>query len=219
MAMSVPSSRPASGSNPETTNVRAMSIATMLFFMWGFLTSLNDILIPHLKSIFDLGYAQAMLVQFASFSSYAIFAWPAGKLVERIGYKRTMVVGLVIMAVGALLFIPAAKITVFGLFAYEQARTYATNGRAVPTAITAAVVLVGMIVAWRLINAPKSVDFLISTDSEMKKVNWPSREELWGSTRIVILFLFVIALLLFLIDVAAGAFFQAIHLLKFGILG
>ena len=59
-----------------------MSIATMLFFMWGFLTCLNDILIPHLKAIFELNYAQAMLVQFCFFSSYFIFALPAGKLVH-----------------------------------------------------------------------------------------------------------------------------------------
>ena len=66
----------------QKTDIRAMSIATMLFFMWGFLTCLNDILIPHLKGIFDLNYAQAMLVQFCFFSSYFIFALPAGKLVE-----------------------------------------------------------------------------------------------------------------------------------------
>ena len=60
------------------TDVRAMSIATMLFFMWGFLTCLNDILIPHLKAIFDLNYAQAMMVQFCFFSSYFIFAMPSG---------------------------------------------------------------------------------------------------------------------------------------------
>jgi hypothetical protein len=59
-----------------------MSIATTLFFMWGFLTPLNDILIPHLKAIFDLNYAKVMLVQFAFFSSYFVFAWPAGKIVE-----------------------------------------------------------------------------------------------------------------------------------------
>ena len=66
----------------QKTDIRAMSIATMLFFMWGFLTCLNDILIPHLKGIFDLNYAQAMLVQFCFFSSYFIFALPSGKLVE-----------------------------------------------------------------------------------------------------------------------------------------
>ena len=93
-----------------------MSIATMLFFMWGFLTCLNDILIPHLKAIFDLNYAQAMLVQFCFFSSYFIFALPSGKLVEWVGYKQSMVVGLLVMAAGAFLFLPASKVASFGLF-------------------------------------------------------------------------------------------------------
>jgi FHS family L-fucose permease-like MFS transporter len=93
-----------------------MSIATVLFFMWGFLTCLNDILIPHLKSIFSLNYGQALLVQFAFFSSYFIFALPSGKLVEWRGYKQTMVIGLVIMAIGALLFLPAAATASFPLF-------------------------------------------------------------------------------------------------------
>ena len=95
-----------------------MSIATALFFMWGFLTCLNDILIPHLKSIFELSYAQAMMVQFAFFSSYFVFALPAGKVVEWIGYKRTMVAGLLVMAVGAILFVPAARSASFGLFLF-----------------------------------------------------------------------------------------------------
>jgi MFS transporter, FHS family, L-fucose permease len=93
-----------------------MGIATMLFFMWGFLTCLNDILIPHLKAIFDLNYAQAMLVQFCFFSSYFLFALPAGKLVERRGYKGTMVIGLLVMAAGAFLFLPASSAASFGLF-------------------------------------------------------------------------------------------------------
>jgi FHS family L-fucose permease-like MFS transporter len=93
-----------------------MSIATMLFFMWGLLTCLNDILIPHLKAIFDLNYAQAMLVQFCFFSSYFIFALPSGKLVEWVGYKQSMVVGLLVMATGAFLFLPASKVASFGLF-------------------------------------------------------------------------------------------------------
>ncbi len=100
----------------EGTNVRAMSIATTLFFMWGFLTSLNDILIPHLKAIFSLNFFEAMLVQFAFFSSYFIFAVPAGKLIEWLGYKRTMIVGLVTMTVGALLFLPASKAPSFPFF-------------------------------------------------------------------------------------------------------
>jgi len=102
--------------DPQSTDVRAMSIATVLFFMWGFLTCLNDILIPHLKSIFSLNYGQALLVQFAFFSSYFIFALPSGKLVEWRGYKQTMVIGLIIMAIGALLFLPAAATASFPLF-------------------------------------------------------------------------------------------------------
>lgn len=108
-------SQPMSG-GPEQTNMKALSTATVLFFMWGFLTCLNDILIPHLKMIFDLSYAQAMLVQFAFFSSYFIFALPAGKLVDWIGYKRAMIVGLLTMAGGALLFLPAASLAAFTLF-------------------------------------------------------------------------------------------------------
>jgi FHS family L-fucose permease-like MFS transporter len=100
----------------QKTDVRAMSIATMLFFMWGFLTCLNDILIPHLKAIFDLNYAQAMLVQFCFFSSYAIFALPSGKLVEWRGYKQSMVIGLLVMAAGAFLFLPASTAASFALF-------------------------------------------------------------------------------------------------------
>ena len=98
------------------TDYRAMSIATMLFFMWGFLTCLNDILIPHLKAIFELNYAQAMLVQFCFFSSYFVFALPSGKLVEWLGYKQSMVVGLLVMATGAFLFLPASKVASFPLF-------------------------------------------------------------------------------------------------------
>jgi len=93
-----------------------MSIATVLFFMWGFLTCLNDILIPHLKGIFSLNYGQALLVQFAFFSSYFLFALPSGKLVEWRGYKQTMVIGLIVMAAGALLFLPAASTASFELF-------------------------------------------------------------------------------------------------------
>src|SRR6201991_5200560 len=100
----------------QKTDIRAMSIATMLFFMWGFLTCLNDILIPHLKGIFDLNYAQVMMVQFCFFSSYFIFAFPAGKLVEWRGYKGTMVIGLLVMAAGAFLFLPASTVASFGLF-------------------------------------------------------------------------------------------------------
>jgi MFS transporter, FHS family, L-fucose permease len=101
---------------PGNTNKSAMAMVTTLFFMWGFLTSLNDILIPHLKSIFSLNYAEAMLIQFVFFCAYAAFGIPAGKVVEWIGYQRTMVAGLFTMCAGALLFIPAASVPSFPLF-------------------------------------------------------------------------------------------------------
>jgi MFS transporter, FHS family, L-fucose permease len=98
------------------TDTRAMSVTTTLFFMVGFLTCLNDIVIPHLKSIFQLNYAEAMLVQFAFFTSYFVFSYPSGAIVEKFGYKKTMVVGLLVMACGAAGFIPAAKLAIFAIF-------------------------------------------------------------------------------------------------------
>src|SRR6266853_6236413 len=95
---------------------RPLIIVTTLFFMWGFLTSLNDILVPHLKSIFDLTYTRAMLVQFAFFSSYFLFSVPWSKAVNIIGYQRTMVAGLLTMTLGAFLFIPAASAASYPLF-------------------------------------------------------------------------------------------------------
>src|SRR6516225_10982925 len=93
-----------------------LAIVTTLFFMWGFLTCLNDILVPHLKAIFELNYAEVMLIQFSFFSAYLIFAMPSGKLIEWAGYKRTIVLGLLTMGAGALLFIPAASVPSFLLF-------------------------------------------------------------------------------------------------------
>ena len=103
-----------------TTNRGALAVVTTLFFMWGFCTVLNDALIPHLQSIFSLSYVQASLIQLAFFTSYFLFAMPAGKLVEMIGYQRTMVVGLVIMATGALLFVPAATTAKYAIFLAAQ---------------------------------------------------------------------------------------------------
>src|SRR5215471_7754399 len=100
----------------EPSYTRPLAIVTTLFFMWGFLTSLNDILVPHLKSIFDLSYARVMLVQFAFFSAYFLFSLPWSRFVNRVGYQRTMVVGLLMMACGALLFLPAASAASFPLF-------------------------------------------------------------------------------------------------------
>lgn len=93
-----------------------LAMLTTLFFMWGLITSLNDILVPHLKSVFTLSYLQASLVQFCFFTAYFIVSLPAGRLVERVGYKTGIVVGLVIAAVGCLVFFPAAGGPSYPLF-------------------------------------------------------------------------------------------------------
>ena len=109
-------SQPIQSATATQNYSRPLAIVTTLFFMWGFLTCLNDILIPHLKSIFDLSYARVMLVQFAFFSAYFLFSVPWSKVVNTIGYKTTMVVGLLTMAVGAFLFLPAASAVSYPLF-------------------------------------------------------------------------------------------------------
>ncbi len=76
--------------------------------MMGFITCMNDILIPHLKAIFDLTYFQAMLIQFCFFTAYAIMSMPMGKLCEKVGYKNGVIGGFLLTAVGCLLFYPAA---------------------------------------------------------------------------------------------------------------
>ncbi|MFG6415047.1 sugar MFS transporter [Roseateles sp. DC23W] len=86
----------------------ALVVVTLLFFMWGLLTSLNDVLIPHLKSVYSLSYVQAMLVQFCFFGAYFLVSLPAGAVVRRLGYQRAAVAGLVVAAGGCALFYPAA---------------------------------------------------------------------------------------------------------------
>ncbi|MGO9843436.1 MAG: sugar MFS transporter [Candidatus Acidiferrales bacterium] len=116
--LSVSNATKASESAGQATRSYAgpLAIVTTLFFMWGFLTCLNDILVPHLKSIFDLNYAKVMLVQFAFFGAYAVFSLPSAKLIDWIGYKRSMVAGLLTMGLGAFLFVPAASVPSFWLF-------------------------------------------------------------------------------------------------------
>jgi MFS transporter, FHS family, L-fucose permease len=94
----------------------ALAMVTVLFFFWGFVTVLNDILVPHLKSVFDLNYTKVMLIQFAFFAAYFIFSIPSAKVIDAIGYKKTMVAGLLTMGVGAFLFVPAASIASYPLF-------------------------------------------------------------------------------------------------------
>src|SRR5258708_4745450 len=93
-----------------------LATVTSLFFMWGLLACVNDILVPHLKSIFDLTYAKVMLIQFAFFGAYFIFSIPSARIIDWIGYQRSMVVGLLTMGLGAFLFVPAASVPSFPLF-------------------------------------------------------------------------------------------------------
>lgn len=93
-----------------------LAIVTALFFMWGALTALNDILIPHLKSVFQLNFTEAMLVQFCFFSAYFLVSVPAGQLVSRIGYQKGIVLGLLIAAIGCGLFYPAADMGIYAVF-------------------------------------------------------------------------------------------------------
>jgi MFS transporter, FHS family, L-fucose permease len=101
---------------PSASTRAALVVVTSLFFMWGFVTALNDVLIPHLKSIFDLNYTRASLIQFAFFAAYFIFSIPAARLIDAIGYKRTIVTGVLVMGAGALLFLPAASVPSYPLF-------------------------------------------------------------------------------------------------------
>ncbi len=93
----------------ERSHGSALVIVTILFFMWGLLTSLNDVLIPHLQAIYTLSYVEAMLVQFCFFGAYFIVSLPAGALIRRIGYQKGAVTGLLIAAVGCALFYPASQ--------------------------------------------------------------------------------------------------------------
>jgi MFS transporter, FHS family, L-fucose permease len=107
---------PASAPGSEQSYGAALATVTTLFFMWGFLTCLNDILVPHLKSIFDLNYTKVMLIQFAFFGAYFIFSIPSAKIIDMIGYQRSMVAGLLTMGLGAFLFVPAASVPSYPLF-------------------------------------------------------------------------------------------------------
>jgi len=104
---------------PHSVPANAASLQTFvfaLFFIFGGITSLNDVIIPKLKDLFTLSYAQAMLVQSAFFAAYFIVSIPAAAIVRRIGYMRTAVVGLLTMTAGCLLFIPASSSGVFATF-------------------------------------------------------------------------------------------------------
>ena len=94
----------------------ALTVLTSLFFMWGFITCLNDILIPHLKAVFTLNYTRVMLIQFSFFTAYAVTSLPSGWLVERVGYKKGIVIGLLTAGLGCLLFYPSASYQSYNMF-------------------------------------------------------------------------------------------------------
>ena len=100
----------------EPSYLPALVVLTSLFFMWGFITSLNDILIPHLKAIFTLSYVQAMLIQFSFFGAYFVMSVPSGYLVEKLGYRRGIIIGLSTAGVACLGFYPAASLQSYPLF-------------------------------------------------------------------------------------------------------
>jgi MFS transporter, FHS family, L-fucose permease len=107
--------QPASAGQSKTYG-GALAIVTTVFFMWGFVTVLNDILVPHLKAIFALNYTQIMFIQFTFFSAYFIFSMPAAKIISKLGYQNSIVLGLAIMGLGALVFLPAASLPSYGVF-------------------------------------------------------------------------------------------------------
>ena len=93
-------------------------ILVLLFFLWGFLTSLNDILVPHLKAAFDLKHWQAQLIQFCFFGAFFLMSIPAGAIIKKLGYKWGIVIGLALMGTGCLLFVPASYVNIYGVFLF-----------------------------------------------------------------------------------------------------
>ena len=108
--------KPATAVAPTTSYKSALVVSTALFFMWGSLTSLNDVLIPYVQHVFNIRLAASMLIQTAFFSAYFIFSIPASKIIDWIGYKRAIVVGLLTMVAACLAFYPAAKLPSFPFF-------------------------------------------------------------------------------------------------------
>ena len=129
----------------------------------------------------------------------------------------TAAAAMLILALSALFVFQQARVWLLPVFSDGTPAGAAAAGitaRNVAIGLAVAVVLGGALIAWRVMNRPSSVDFLVATDTEMKKVNWTSRAELIGSTKVVIFFMLLLALILFSIDIAAGYFFQFITLLK-----
>jgi len=114
MSEYLPDTSAPSGRAPGTRV--AQTVMTTIFFMWGFITALNDVLIPHLKSVFTLNYTEVMLVQFTFFGAYFIMSLPSGKVLAHWGYRTSIIIGLMVTGIGALLFLPAAQAQSYPLF-------------------------------------------------------------------------------------------------------
>src|SRR5687767_14145462 len=114
MALS-PTSGPMPAGGAAQTHRAALAMLASLFFMWGFISVINNTLLPHLRSVFELTYTQTTLIESVWFIAYFVASIPSAKLIERVGYKRALVIGLGIMAVGALGMIPAARLPSYGV--------------------------------------------------------------------------------------------------------
>lgn len=106
---------PAGEASAPQTYRPALTLLASLFFMWGFITVINNTLLPHLRSVFDLNYTQTTLIESVWFIAYFVASIPSAKLIERIGYQRSIVYGLLAMAAGALLMVPAARLPSYGV--------------------------------------------------------------------------------------------------------
>ena len=114
--MGGPTARPTTGGTPAGFDYRpALALLASLFFMWGFITVINNTLLPHLRSVFDLNYTQTTLIESTWFIGYLVASIPAAKLIERIGYQRALVTGLAVMAVGSVGMILAAQLPSYGV--------------------------------------------------------------------------------------------------------
>ncbi len=116
MSSSAPGTSSVSASGGAGNYTFALTSLTSLFFMWGLITSLNDVLIPRLKAVFSLSYTEAMMIQFCFFFAYFVVSLPAGSLVKKIGYKSGIVVGLIIAGIGCAGFYPAAEFQSYNFF-------------------------------------------------------------------------------------------------------
>ena len=106
-------SRPIGTPAPGKGYGKTLALLASLFFMWGFITVINNTLLPHLRSVFDLNYTQTTLIESVWFIAYFVASMPSAFLIERVGYRRAIIIGLLIMAAGSLAMVPAARIPSF----------------------------------------------------------------------------------------------------------